>query len=216
MRAFFGDLPFLLQWMPDLNRGLVVGINRFGQLLVLVSAFMALYQESLAPTLAQSLRKSASFIRKSAAFVGWRWTRHDVGFEFPPEKPSSNPQFQEDTDVVHQLIFSVILFGLLVWLSERGPFGWLAFPFEVVWNGMALWSHVHWGSWEPLVAFAETLGRLLAFIPFSYFAVLACIVVTRPFSFVLSQGAERVSVGGFRFASAVLLIVGSCLVLVAT
>ena len=216
MHAFFGDLPLLLQWMPDLSRGFVVGINRLGQLLILVSAFMALYQDSFLPFLAQSLRKSASFIRKSAAVVGWRWTRHDVGFEFPPEKPLSDPQFQKDTDVAHQLMFAAILFGLLAWLSGRGPFGWLAFPFEVVWNGLTLWSNVHWASWEPLRAFAETLGRLLAFIPLSYFAVLACIVIARPFAFVLSRGSKRVSVLGFRFVSAVLLVLGSCLVLVAT
>jgi len=216
MHAFFGDLPFLLQWMPDLSRGLVVGINRLGQMLILVSAFIILYQDSLAPSLAQSLRMSAGFIRRSAAFVGWRWTRHDVGFEFPPEKPSSDPQFQEDTDVARQLIFAAILFGLLAWLSERGPFGWLVFPFEVVWNGLALWSNVHWVSWEPLRAFAETFGRLLAFIPLSYFAAVACIVIARPFAFLLSRGAARVSVLGFRLVSTVLLVIGSCLVLVAT
>lgn len=216
MPAFFSDQPFLLQWVPDLSRGLVIGINRVGQLIIVISALMALYQDSLLLSFSQSLQASATFIRKCAAIVGWRWTKNDVGFEFPPEKPPSDPQFHEDTSIAQQLAFSSIFFAAVVWFSGRGPIGWLSFPFEVAWSGLALWSEVHWNSWEPLVAIAETLGHLLASIPLLYFAILACVVIARPFAFIFSRASERVSVRHFRLTVTIVLLLGSFLVLVAT
>jgi hypothetical protein len=216
MPELFSDQPFLLQWVPSLSHGLVVGINRIGQLLIVISALMAIFQDSLLLSFSQSLRVSATFIRKWAAIVGWRWTKNDVGFEFPPEKPLSDPQFQDDTDIAHQLVFSLIFLVIVAWLSGRGPIGWLSFPFEVAWKGLALWPAVHWNSWEPLMVAAETLGRLLAFVPLLYLSALACFVIARPFAFIFSQTSELVSVGHYRLAVTVVLLLGSFLVVVAT
>lgn len=216
MSEFFSDQPLLLQWVPALGRGLLMGINRVGQLLIVISALMALFQDSLLLSFSQSLQMSATFIRKCAAIVGWRWTKNDVGFEFPPEMPPTDPQFHEDVDIAQQLAFSCVIFATVVWFSGRGPFGWLSFPFEVAWTGLTLWAGVHWNSWELLAAVAETLGRLLAFVPLLYFATLACLIIARPFAFILSRAAERISVRYFRLTVAIILLLGSFLVLVAT
>ena len=45
MPLLFSEVPVLLQLLPGLDRGVVVGVNRVGQMLVVAAGVMAIYQE---------------------------------------------------------------------------------------------------------------------------------------------------------------------------
>lgn len=216
MPWFFDEQPFLLQIVPGLDRGVIIGVNRIGQVLVVAAAMMAIYQDSLLVSLRRWLVTVAAVIRKSAAAVGWRWTRGDIGFKFPPEAPVTNGKFSEDAEMGKQFLFSTIFLAAVLWLSGRGPLGWLAFPFEVACRAITVWTETQWRVGWLAAALGESLLRLLGFLPLLYFAVLACVIVTRPYAFLFSRAADRISAGHYRLAMLVVLLIGSLFVMVAT
>lgn len=62
----------------------------------------------------------------------------------------------------------------------------------------------------------ESVVRLLGFVPLFYLAILACVIVTRPYAFFLSHAAERISSGHYRLVMLIVFLIGSLLVAIAT
>lgn len=180
MVEFFSEQPLLLQWLPSLDRGLVIGINRVGQVLIVTAAFMSIYQDNLLALISRSLRIFAVVIREVTAGAGWRWNKDEIGFEFPPEKPLTDEQIHEDVQIGKQFILSSILLVVLLVISGRGPLGWLAFPFEVVWHGVTSWLEVQFSFWSIVGTFVGNFGRLVGFIPLLYLSILACALLLGP------------------------------------
>lgn len=216
MPTFFAEQPLLLQVLPTLDRGLLVGLNRVGQVLIVTAAMMAIYQEHLLGWIPRSLSAVSRFIRNLAAGAGWRWTHGDIGFEFPPERPLTDKHFHEDIEIRKQLVLSAVLLVIAIWLFGRGPLGWISFPFELAWQGITLWANVQWNIWSFAHSAGASSARLLAFFPMLYFSILACAIVARPFAFFFSHAAERIAAGHYRVAMVAVLLLGSLLVLVAT
>ncbi len=217
MLELFNEQPLILQWLPGLDRGVVLGINRVGQVLIVTAGLMALHQENWLGLISRSTQTIAVCIREFAAGTGWRWDKGEVGFTFPPEvDPLTEKQLHEDVDIKQHFVFSTIFFVILLWVTGRGPLGWLCFPFEVMWRGITIWLEVNASLGSIFTTLAESVGRLLVFIPLFCMVMLACAIVARPFAFLFSQVAERLSTGLYRLMISLVLIIGAFLVLVAT
>ena len=214
MPSLFSELPVLLQLLPGLDRGVIVGVNRVGQMLVVAAGVMAIYQEQFLKVFLQWLRATATVLRLLAAGVGWSWSKGGVGIEFP--RLLSDKIFQEDVEVGKQVLISTLALAILLWFTGRGPLGWLSFPFEVAWSGITVWAHAQWNFWSFTSTIGESVMRLFGFVPLFYLAILACVIVTRPYAFFLSRAAERISSGHYRLVMLVVFLIGSFLVAVAT
>lgn len=215
MIEFFKEQPLLLQWFPGLDNGLVIGINRVGQVLIVTAALMGLFQKNLVAVISRSLRIIAVVIREFTAGTGWRWDKDEVGFQFPPENLTTE-RIHEDVEIKKQFILSSILLLVLLSISGRGPLGWLAFPFEMVWRGITAWLAIQLSFWSILGTLIGSLGRFVGFIPLLYLAILANAIIVRPYAYFLSKIAELVSNWLYRLAVVFVLITGSLLVLIAT
>ncbi len=124
MSSLFAEQSFLLQAFPTLGHGVMLGINRIGQVLIVSAVVMAFYQESLMRLVPRWLQTSANSIRNLAAAIGWRWAKGDVGLEFPPEISPTHEKFREDVEIGKQLRLSTVVLGALLWFWGRGPLGW--------------------------------------------------------------------------------------------
>lgn len=217
MIELFNKQPLILQWLPDIDRGVVLGINRVGQVLIFIAALMSLHQENWLRLISRSTQTIAICIREFAAGSGWRWDKGEVGFTFPPEFDSlTEKQLHEDVDIKQQFVFSTIILLVLIAITGRGPLGWLCFPFEVMWRGITIWMDVKPSFGLIMATFAESMGRLLVFIPLFCPVRLAYAIIARPYAFLFSKVAERVSSGLYRLMITFVLIIGSFLLIVAT
>lgn len=102
MPLLFSEVPVLLQLLPGLDRGVVVGVNRVGQMLVVAAGVMAIYQEQFLMVFLQWLRATATVLRLLAAGVGWSWSKRGAEIVFPrllTDKKCSNAG---DTPLVHR------------------------------------------------------------------------------------------------------------------
>ncbi|MEW6738290.1 MAG: hypothetical protein AB1325_00090 [Nitrospirota bacterium] len=213
---FFNDQPFLLQWLPKLDQGLVLAINRVGQIFIVTAAFMGLFIDKLPPLISISLKAISTAIREVAAGVGWRWSRDEIGFEFPREKPLTDEQISEDFQIGKQLALSSVLLIVLLTISDRGPLGWLLFAFEILWHAITVWFDVQLDCWSIICTFGGSIGRLIGFLPLVYLSMLACAIVVRPYAFVLSRIADYFSHGLYRIVAAIVLLTGSFFVIITT
>lgn len=213
MPSFFSDQPLILQFLPGLNHGVVISINRIGQVLIVSAALMHINQERLFALIPRWAQNAAFFIRYVAAQAGWNWSERSKGYEFPPRRRLDDKDFHEDVSIGWHFVFSTLFLGTVLWFWGRGPLGWLCFPFEFAFAGFA---EAQWS----LGAIARTVARiilgLLAFFPLLYFAILACAIVARPYAFLFTKVAEKFSPGYYRLAVSVVLVVGSLLVIIAT
>ncbi|OGP31942.1 MAG: hypothetical protein A2073_06420 [Deltaproteobacteria bacterium GWC2_42_11] len=216
MIELFNEQPLLLQWLPSLDRGLVIGINRTGQVFIVISAFMCLFQDKLQVLISRSLGIVAVVIREFTAGAGWRWNKDEIGFEFPPEKPLTDEQVHEDVQIGKQFALSSILLVVLIAISGRGPLGWLLFPFEVMWRAITVWLEVQLSLWSIIDTLGGSLGRLFGFFPLLYLSILACAIIARPYAFIFSKMANYISHGLYQLAVSLVLITGLLLVLIAT
>lgn len=214
MIELFKEQPLLLQWVPSLNHGLVIGIGRVGQILILTAALMGLFQTDLVAMISSFLHRVAIVIRKFSAGMGWRWDKDEVGFQFPPSNLTTE-RIYEDIEIKKQFVLSSILLFILLSITGRGPLGWLVFPFEMVWRGITVWFEVHLTFWSILGTVIGSLGRFVGFMPLFFLSILACAIIVKPYAFLLSKIAELVSIWFYRLTIVLVLVTGSLLVLIA-
>lgn len=216
MISLFNEQPLMLQWLPGLDRGVVLGVNRIGQVLIVIAAVMGIYQENALVLIRHSMQTLSFFVRAFADLVGWRWVKDEIGFGFPPETRLTDKQLYEDFAIGWQFSVSAILLFVLLMFTSRGPFGWLAYAFEVAWRGITIWAQVEPSFGLIVTTLAGSVGRLLVFFPLLILAMLACAIVARPYAFLFSQIAERLSPGHYRLAIFVVLSIGSLFVMTTT
>lgn len=207
----FNEQPVLIQWFPQISHGLVISLNRFGQILIFVAGIVALYQEQIVVTLPKWLRVFAYHIRKYAAEFGWRWTESDCGVTFPPETAIPYEQLKKTNDF-GEIIYSITLSTLLIWYFGKSPFEWILLPFSFVWKELSTLSFATLDIWTSI----KTIFVLISFFPMLFFVVLALLVALQPIAYLFSIFANRVSDGSYRLSIAIVFICGSALVLIAT
>jgi uncharacterized Tic20 family protein len=212
----FNQQPLLLQLMPHLDRGLMLGINRIGQVIILVGALMAICQDKATEKLPKSLQKIASLIRWFAAIIGWRWDRGVYGLDFPPKYPLSDEQLKEDVNIGPQFILSSVLLVILIAITDRGPFGWIAFPFEVAWRGITVWFEIKFSIWSIIGTILGSYGRLCGFPFLLLFSIVACVIIVRPYAFLLSKTAELIPAWLYRTQTVIVCILGVLLTVITT
>ena len=207
----FNEHPILLQWFPHFNHGVVIGINRFGQILLLVAGIMALYQERIINTLPEFLKFLAYQLRRYAAEFGWQWTESSCGITFPPEAPILYEELKNSNDF-SEVIFSIILLIFLTWYFGKSPFELILLPFSIGWRELSILSFATLNIWTSIKA----LLILISFFPTLLFIALLVLVILQPIAYLFSTIANRVSDGSYRLSIAILFICGSILVLIAT
>ncbi len=99
-----------------------------------------------------------------------------------------------------------------------GPrsFGVVTFPFEVAWRGVTVWWEIQWTLSSVLTTLEASALHFLGFLPLLLLGIVLCTIVARPYAYVLSCVAERLSPGHIKAAIFTVLAIGSLLVLVAT
>jgi len=216
MINLFYDQPLLLQWMPLLDQGLVLGINRIGQICIVTGTFMFIFVDKLQPLISRSLIALANFIRVVVAEAGLYWDREGYGFVWPREKPLSKEKADEEFQIGRKFLVSLVFLGILISISGRGPLGWLLFPFEVLLRAFTVWFEVQFSLWSIIVTLGSSIGRLFGSFLLLILSIFACAIVVRPFAYVLSRIADYISQGLYRLVASIVFIIGSFLVFITT
>lgn len=217
MISVFGDQPFIVQLLPALDKGIVVAINRAGQVLVVFAGFLSIYQDAVMTLIKRLLLIISYIVKELCHATGWRWEDDNFGFELGSGgKRITDQQVQSDALLGLQLVISVVVMLTLMTATGTGPLGWLAYPFEFLWQVVATWLAVK-GTFVSVISIvAETVGRIFAFPFVLVLSLVACAIVIRPYGSMMSLASKHLSVGHYRSLNFFTLVLGGTMVLVAT
>jgi len=215
MYDFFGEAPLLTQAIPNIEKGIVLAINRIGQVILVLAGFLSIYQDNILYVAKQTLRIGSMILKELCHGAGWKWYDDEIIIG-DHDGYATNAQVYSDANPMAQFILSSIVLVVLLATTGRGPLGWIAFPFEFFWGSVSAWKTTAWAAFPVIALLGKIAGSLFVLPIILFFSLLSCAIVVRPYASLMSITSKYMSVVHYRILNFGILLIGAILVLIAT
>jgi len=209
MDLFWSETPIILQFIPSINKSLIVFLNRLGQILIFLFAIQALYETRIYNFSIGYLARIGRFYRYLPLIIE---IGPSIGLYFGAEAKG-----KRDVGLPIYLLLSAAIILLFLFVTEHGLLYWLVYPFLQLKKAIIIWNSIEFKIWSILLTFLICVLYLCwAYISVAIVTIPAFFIPSKTTLLLVDHISRRFSPRIYRFLLIIELAIGSGLVLLTT
>lgn len=203
MEEFFNSLPMIRAMFPSLGEAAITAMNRLGQVVIILVGIQVLYRTSVG----DRIRRQLSWLFNFHGYI-----RQSIG-----NLSAKADKWLFDCELPICILFSLILVYLLVFVTHCGPFAYLLYPFDHVWDAILIWARIELRISVIFATLLHSIGlcvwAVISFICiYGFFLGITTQAVTKTSQFI----ATRYSILAYQLMVAMETITGTVILLFTT